>query len=774
MNAALKLDCEMYLERRPRFNLEGQDREVLLPTINLGEAIRSFGQILSRRRAIVICFMAMSVVLAVLYAFLATPLYTANGSLLIDPRAGRAPNDQTEMIPGLLLSDALTVDSETRVLLSRDLTGRVVTALGIKAATDSVPSLTQRVSRFFGLEALGGQMPPISEVAAAERRAESLRKALVKGLVVERSGESFVIDISYTSSRLEFAPIVINTLMKEYLKLSGEQNVTTADRTRGWLAGRIDELGNAVQTAERAVADFRQENKLEVPSGAQLPTEIALNASIAELIKLKADSLALDVQVKQLREQLASGNLAAVQLAPEEQTQALQDFQARLAELQQIEREQLLVWGDDVLIIINTRNQQVQTRDLIDGEYRRIVERLEARTESMSRLVAATDKAIEDLRAQYGIDAYKNVQVRSLEREADAKRILYERLLEEYNSTSQMLTFDSSSARVIAWAVTPESKSAPKSRLVLVMALFGGFVLAAGTVAMVEALDNSFRLHSDLTQSVGINFLGVIPAFGSDKPLGGSATAVRPIERSARWNKLSKIARKFDFAAVNPNSASAETMRSIHVRLTMTKNEMLNHSGGFAVGVVSSVRDEGKTTAAFNLASYLASQRERVAIIDLDLISSEMSQEIESLLPKTNNWRSVMEDPEAAVRNLMPIAELPNLTVIGNIGADKPRGLVLRDMERIQAAMQVLRENFDYIVIDMPPVQGAADTQLLASLCDRLIFAIKWGATPKEQVSLALLRITASRDKIFGVVFTQANLMRYRAYNRHDVTDYNA
>jgi len=76
------------------------------------------------------------------------------------------------------------------------------------------------------------------------------------------------------------------------------------------------------------------------------------------------------------------------------------------------------------------------------------------------------------------------------------------------------------------------------------------------------------------------------------------------------------------------------------------------------------------------------------------------------------------------------------------------------------------------VIVDLPPLQGAADTQLLARLCSRLIFVVQWGSTPKQQVLSSIRKFRLPEDKFLGVVLTQGKLQQYRSYNPNEVTDY--
>ncbi|WP_299684397.1 polysaccharide biosynthesis tyrosine autokinase [uncultured Tateyamaria sp.] len=771
----------MNVDRISQMRPELSDRDAFLPSIDMGDVLRGTWLKLLRNWRILAACLLLSICGSIYYVLTATALYTANGALLIDPRVGQALESGSKVNPAIGSLDALTVDSELRVLTSREVTTRTMQTLRFGERTeededDGGMSIRAWLTQLIGLDAApAGTGDALPGGLQAERQREALRRSFVRGFKAERAGDSYVIDISYTSPDLVFAAEAVNTLMREYLTASGQQQVEVVERTRDWLSERIEALEISVREAETAVAEFRGDNELVALQGELLPTEIALNASIEELIRLRGALLVIEVQVEQLTEQIEARNIEAVQVPAEERSNALDEFQKRYAELLREEQELLVSWAEDAPVMQANRQQQDQIRALILDEYRQVRDRLSTRADALARQVAATDIVISDLRGQYSDNIRQTVELRNLEREADAKRQLYERLLEEFNSSSQLLTFDATSARVIAWAVPPDRKSAPQSRQIVVLAVFGAMVLAVSLILLREALDGSFRAYDEIGRDLGLQYLGLVPSFRSEQQnesLWKRLTGGKQILPGPRWKKLSRAGQRLGFASNRPTSVSAETMRAIHVQLMLQRDTSEEEAQCQIVGFTSTTRGEGKTTASFNFASFLAQQSERVAIIDLDLASKQMSKLLEPVLPGTNELSDFLDNPKDALSMVMPVAEFPNLAVVGNSGAGETPVTMLRDQKRIENMLSFFREYFDYIILDLPPAQGVADTRLLTKLSDHLVYMVRWGSTPRSQVMSVFRQRLVSKDRILGVLFSRANIRKYRWFNRDDMIDY--
>ncbi|MWD28436.1 hypothetical protein E0K89_013205 [Aquicoccus sp. SCR17] len=738
--------------------LSPPDRDTFLPPVNPGEGLRDLGRMLRRRWALVAACLLGAVAAALLYLAQATPVFTANGSLLIDPRYGQTPGGGAQVIPGLLSSDALTVDSEIRVLTSREVTLAAVRELGLGEFPAPEGRTLARLPHFLG-PGRAEAAPRLTAQMRAEQRMEAVRRAFVQGLEVQRAGESYVLDISFTTPRLDLAPRAVNTLIREYLRVSGQNQAQMQERSRQWLSARIEELGRGLRAAEQRVAAYRREHQLLASDGQLLPSEMALNAANRQLVQLRGEAQAKAVQADQLAEKIALGRIDAVRIPAADRTRALEEFEARYAKLLQDEREVLVIWDKTVPSAVDLRRRQAETRDLILAEYRQILDGLRMQQEALDLRAAATQELIAEAEATYGADIAKSVELRSLEREAGAKRDLYERLLEEFNSASQLATFDTVAARVIAWAVAPVEPSAPRSRLIVLGAALAGLVLGCSVVFLAESLDQTFRTPREVTEELGLDFLGVIPAFRSES--GGRARGA-PL--------LPPAARRLDFALRAPHSVTAETLRALHGRLARTGLPQAGE-GGRVIGLTSTLRAEGKTTTAFNLAVVFAREGERVAILDLDPVGRDLTRQLGAVLPRGNALATLCRNPEAAAATL-PLEGAPGLTVIGNSGPHFVERFAPRDMENLRRVLAALRAEHDYVIVDLPPVLGAVEAQLLAPLCDGVIHLVRWGRTPREQVAAALRQLDLPQDSMLGALYTRAGLRDYGRYNLYGSLNY--
>lgn len=751
------------------------ERDQYQPAIDLGETLRSSAATVRRRWQVLVVFLVLITGLAVYQVLEATPLYTARGSIIIDPRTDQTPVGPAQH-PSLLMSDALTVDSEVQVLRSRDVTGRAVAALGLYDAPDSEiePGFIERLATtvrglYGGLSDTPAPVPSDNEVSARTHQ-ESIRRDFVESLSVARSGETYVIDISYTSPGRQYAADAVNTVIEQYLGSSTERQTQNSERIVRWLSERLEQLAADVARAETAVADYRAENELFEARGEQTPAELELSAATDELIRLRSRLLETQLRIEQLNEQIATGSVDSVNLAENIATSALKQFETRYAELLQEEQEALLQRSDSSSLVEGIRKQKTQVRELIVAEIAETRDRLVAQQEILQRRVDATDAFVAELRQRTAYDARKSIQLRNLEREAEAKRRLYEKMLEEFNSSAQLTTFDTSPARVISWAVPPDRKSQPNSKRIVLAAVFAALVLGATAAFVVEALDNSLRTPDEIRELLGLSFLGVVPTFGSDR---ARLPGRRKPESPGNLRTLGRAGQRLRFAADMPRSMMTKTLRATQIQASLRERPEGADGNGNVIGVVSATKGEGKTTLSANFATLLAQQSLKAVLVDFDLIANNLTRCVSPILPDTNMLQTWLSNRGAGVSGMFePMEEFDGLTVVGTTGDEGLHPTNPQDAATLGEFLKELSVEFDYVIVDLPPALGPAETRVLAGLCDCLVLTVHWGTTSHNQLTDAMIELRAVKQRITGAVFNKARLRAYLSYNGPRVGDY--
>jgi succinoglycan biosynthesis transport protein ExoP len=183
------------------------------------------------------------------------------------------------------------------------------------------------------------------------------------------------------------------------------------------------------------------------------------------------------------------------------------------------------------------------------------------------------------------------------------------------------------------------------------------------------------------------------------------------------------------------------------------------------IGVVSSVPGEGKSTLAANLAYLVAHSGSSVLLVDGDLRNPTLSRR---LSPDAKlGLANLLEGSEAleGIRRSDP--SLPLDFVPAPSGAEVAHTNEAIGSARMRTFLEDALADYDYIVVDLPPLLPVVDVRVAAHLIDAFLLVIEWGSTPREVVLDALSSVPAVREKLLGTVLNKARLARLSRYGEH-------
>lgn len=171
------------------------------------------------------------------------------------------------------------------------------------------------------------------------------------------------------------------------------------------------------------------------------------------------------------------------------------------------------------------------------------------------------------------------------------------------------------------------------------------------------------------------------------------------------------------------------------------------------VGVTSSMRGEGKSTTAINLSYVLAEKGSKVLIIDGDLRIPSVAKklQISSRPGVTNLLMNKSSDVEAFKSDL-----LDNWYIVP-AGDIPPNPSELLGSNRMQKLIEALKEQFDYIVIDLPPVNIVSDALSISPFISGMIVVVREEYTEKKELTRCMRQLSLSNVKVLGCVLNEAS-----------------
>jgi exopolysaccharide transport family protein len=723
-----------------------------------GVDVKDLVAILRRRRGVIFGTVFVITSLALITGLQITPKYTAKALVMIDPRQAKVVDVQA-VLQGLG-TDAPTVETQVKVLKSRSHIEQVMESLGLFAdpefnrAVDRGP--TPVLPRFGSLgEILASWLPdewliatglaeepqPSGSPVAAELVREAAIERFDDRYKVTQEGRSYVIGVSFTSTDPKKAAEIANRAAELYVEGQRRLKLDATVRASDFLGSRLDALKAEVQRAETAVAEFRKANKLVDARGSSLK-EAQLADLSRELVTARAQLAETQAKLKLIKELRDRGGDELASVADVLNSQVIVDLRRQEAQLLREESELKTFYGERHPKMLNLINEKANLQAKVRTEVDRIIKNLDNDVKVAASRVAALERETAALGAQTAEQRELAVQLRQLEREAEASRQLYESFLQRFKETSEQQGIVESDARLISAASPPEKPSSPGPMLFGAVGFTASLMLGTLLALLLERLDSGLRTGRQVEEALGIPALGLVP----------------------RLDHLKRRQRPHQYLLAKPLSAYAESLRSIFTSLRLSNVD----DPPKVVLVTSSLPQEGKTTLALSLASFAARSSQRVLLLDLDLRHPSIHRDLD-LKPATGfvelmageaSLEDVIVHDEETGIDLLPIKkQTANPTDI--LGSQKMRSLLAE-----------LRASYDFVVIDSAPLLGVTDSKVAALLADKVLFVAKWEKTNVETARNGLQHLLEIKAPVAGAVLTQVDIKRHAMYGYGDVGQY--
>lgn len=441
-----------------------------------------------RSRWIILATTVAGAALGVVIALSTPKKYESYAELLVDPRdikisdrnvtEGGLPNDATLAI----------VENQVRVLTSGNVLAKVVDKLNLAADTE-----------FNGEEERFGLGTFISELRSIFSRSEKnegdLRRALAiqnlaKSLDVERGGKTFVVSISAVTQSAEKSALIANTLTETFLQSYGDIQSDTAGRASDELTSRLAELQKGVEEAERKVEAYRVEQDLFDAQGRLISDDemVKLND---QLTIARARTIELNARAASIRD-LNPDAVAGGSLPEQINSPVMAELRTQYAASKQ-EVERLAVkLGPRHPERLAAEAQLAGARESLASELRRISSSIQVDLKRAVQLEQDLASRLAQLKSRQAQVSEDLVTVRELEREAAAKRAVYESFLLRARETDEQRGINTANMSVISVAQPPLEPLGPSRSMMVIAATVLGFMAGVG-IGGVRGVVDSLR-----------------------------------------------------------------------------------------------------------------------------------------------------------------------------------------------------------------------------------------------------------------------------------------
>ncbi len=704
-----------------------------------------------RKRRVLLLTMALGV--AALFAaagMLRGKRYTATGEVQIQPNPASEIKQSISSALGTANGELdVQMESDIRILESDTLLTAVARKLDL---TDS--------PEFFGINnsgktpLLGHRTTPLLHGKLDDPHVRAAVLGTLRGqLVASRVPRTQMITISYTSPSPKIAAEVANALENEFIENNFATHFNNTQQVSKWLTGQMDDLRAVVQNSQNRMVDLQRklgvmaldpDHSLMVQEFGDLQKNVA-DASQQRLLAEARYRILRSLPPDQIQDSAtaigSSGGLGTQSMLATLRAQRASD-EADLARLQP-------VYGPNYPQVKQLRAQEESLDKSISAEEQRVIAEannaFELAQTAQNKAQAMLDAKTHELYGQRD----DLVQYMLLSQEYDSNRHMYENIVSSLREAAVDAGLAAADINIVDLAsvpLGPSSMSPTKmGEIGLLMGTFGGLMLAL----FLEKMDTRLRDAHEIQEILGLPSLAMIPQSHWKSKASDLEWVVGP-----------ELLR-------DPRSPFSESFRALRtsMRLSTTSRESK------VIAVTSCQPAEGKSTVAMNMAAVLAQGGKKVALVDTDMrrpsvykrLRLEGGKGLSEVLTGYYTLDEVMQTHET----------LPTLDVIPS-GTVPPLPADLLASDPMTEVVRLLRERYDYVIFDTPPLLSVTDPAIVATQADGMVLVIRQGYCTRRMLARAAEILRELDVKVYGFVFNgvDASLPEYYGYLGYYTYDY--
>jgi polysaccharide biosynthesis transport protein len=769
---------------RPLSLPEDQQPEYSYPLkqdeISLGEY---WHVLVKHRRMILLIFFIISG-LGAYFALSATILYTATATLKIEPQ-----NPQVTGVGELqqleLRGQSDYYQTQFVLLARRALAARVITELGLaskQAFTSAevrspnpvshITNLTSRVLKFFSSYIVplfpakpltgesqildstgGGGKLPIELAVSAD-----LIDQYLGFLTVLPQENTRLVNVNFTTPHPTLSQALANAHIQAFMRMSLESRFGLTKEARDFLDQKKSELRQNLEKAETALNAFRRTHGvLSVEKGENIVVDrlVDLNKQLtaARGQRIEAESLYRTVENRSNQDVLDIMKQGMVQ-----------QLKSDIAKLESEKARLATVFKPDHPGVQELNQQIAAARQALNKEIADVVRGIR----SNYAAALAKEKGLQAEADNQQRDALQlrevGVEYSLLQEEVNTNRNLYQSLLKRLSETNVSNDLAVSNMQIAEWAAKPRSPSGPNVTVFLMASMFSGLLLGVGLAFLREFFDSTVGTPEEVWRSVGLGTLGVVPhlKFLRQSTYNGGQTS--RIAQGNQYELADAAPAKDLIINQNPLSIVNESYRAIRTSLLLARAEKPPQ----VVLLTSPSPGEGKTTTSLNLAISLAQDGRIVLLVDGDMRNGNCH---DRLGLRNHRGLSNVLTGGLSLKEGIQQTQVNGLSLL-SCGVRPPNPSELLGSRKMTEIIKELRQNFEFILIDSPPMIPISDAAILSVVADGVILIFNSVRTSTAYAQKAVARIDMVRAPLLGVILNAVNLDNpnysyYRTYSHY-------
>lgn len=685
------------------------------------------------------------------YTFTATPMFEARTRLLIESDDRNVVSFEQVVDENAARPDYY--QTQFNILQSRALARKTMDDLGLWGGTalvgeadkDTGFSLWSSITGMFDspseVSGSDSAAAPAADETAAQSRAID---AFLSGLDVAPIRNSRLVDVRYRSPDPQLAARAANALAKNYIEQNLEYKFLASQEASDWLNDRLAEQRKQVEDAELALQQYREQNdaiSLEDTENIVVQKLADLNAAVT---RAKTQRIEKEALYNQLR--LSQSNPAALDTFPAILSNTF--IQQQKAEIARLQREQAQLsekLGDKHPEMQRVVAALDVSQSRLNGEIAKVVQAVRSEYQAALAQENSLSAALNQQKNEALAMNRKAIDYTVLRRDVDSSRQIYDSLMQRAKETGVAGELRTSNIRIVDPAEVPRGPVSPRVRLNLMFALAAGFIFACGLVFFIEYLDSRIKTPDEIKTHLGLPHLGMLPKL-DEKSTNGA----------------------YPLISNGVPANFSEAFRALRTNVLFSTAQ----EGSKSLVITSTGPGEGKSMVAANMALGLAQAGQRVLLIDADMRKPKVHDALG--IPQEPGLSNLLVGRSKASETVRKTS-VPGLWVLP-AGRTPPNPAELVGSARFRDFIVSLRDHFDWVLIDSPPVMAVTDASLVAHSATGVLFVVGAEMTSRHAARRALDQLEQVNARFVGAVLNRVDLdgnpYYYSQYYRREYAQY--
>lgn len=691
-------------------------------------SLNDYLAIVSKYRLLIIVIAAIIFFLSVVLTLLEKPKYTAKTVLMFE----RVNTGSTFFPVTDPLGMVALLNNQTQILKSRSLMERVNLSL--------------------------------KEDTILKQKGYTKVSASRQNLSINKIQDTYIIEVSYKSTDPFLAAYITNKIAREYYRMNLDAMRMTVSQVRIFLEEQLKKIESELNHSEILLRDYKKSNKI---SNLEDETRILINQVSQFETDYKGILLNIDSYTKQkeyLLKELDQTQKDMIENISSYKSNVMENIFAEISKLE-TDKAYYLSQGysneHPKIIQINSKieNLKTQLKEETEKSFKEKtvqkdpfkysgeiaqqileinnnVSLLQAKAEALKKIIDVYNSKLENVPDQ-------SIQLVRLERNAKVNEDIYLMLKRRYEEAKLQEVAEVGNVSIIDTAVVSTIPISPNKEKNFMLGIILGIFFGITVAFILFFLDESIRTTEEVEHYTGEQILGIITYIG-----GNGKKEKSKVDRKLSEDEMVDKMRKKLIINMEPHAPIAEAYRSIRTQIKYRSKE-----GEKLVYVfTSSIPGEGKSTTISNLGITMANLGKKVVLIDAD-----MRKPVIHKIFNVKNGTGLAHyiNGKATYEEIKRKTEVDNLTVI-TYGTRPVNPSELLESNKTKELLEIAKNEYDYVLIDAPPVNVVTDPIILANYADKLLWVVSPGKVKRKDLRHARKLLVPVKRKILGVILNSS------------------